>query len=196
MPKVIEWLSPKGLPTASTKSPISMFVAVAQLGRHQVRGVDRHHGDVGFRIAPDPRGMQLAAVGQADLDVLDVGRANDVAIGDDIVLAVDLDDAARTGLFDRLLAAITKAGGLGFFGLDVDHRRPHQLDDHFQGIALPLQTAHFAGQRFVHLGAGRVDAVRFIAVVLRSQRRGQQARNQKGQSSQVVTFAKHTIDAS
>ena len=55
MPRVTLWLRPKGLPTASTKSPISSASLSPSRAGGQVAGIDRQHGDVGFAVAPDLR---------------------------------------------------------------------------------------------------------------------------------------------
>ena len=38
------------------------------------------------------------------------------------------------------LPAVLQAGRIGLFGLDVDDRGPHQLDDGFQHVALSLKA--------------------------------------------------------
>ena len=136
MPRVTLWLRPNGLPTASTKSPISSAVAVAEAGGDQVRCADGHDGDVGVFVAPDLVGMSNAAVGQVDADQF-LGRVpDDVAVGEHVEIVAELDDDAGAGLFDVEQAAV--------FGeqrrLDVDDAGSDQLHD-------PLDQAEFAVER-------------------------------------------------
>ena len=81
MPKVTEFLSPKGLPTASTKSPISIRSLSPGGGSDQIGAVDGQHGHVGVGVAQHLPGMEPPAVGQIDVDALRHGGMDHVAIG-------------------------------------------------------------------------------------------------------------------
>ena len=87
MPKVTEWLRPKGLPTASTKSPISMRSLSPSGAGTRSRRLDLHHGHVRLRRRPRPAGMDPPAVAQVDADGVGRGVADHVPIGEHVVLA-------------------------------------------------------------------------------------------------------------
>ena len=55
MPKVTEWLSPKGLPTASTKSPISTASLSPSGAATRSGAAIGQHGHVGLGVFPDLR---------------------------------------------------------------------------------------------------------------------------------------------
>ena len=100
MPNVTEWLRPKGLPTASTKSPISIrslsptgeaIRSAASIGQH---------ADVGLFVLQHPLRMKLPAVGQIDADAVGRGVAKDVPVGEHVEAALPLDDHSRAGFLE------------------------------------------------------------------------------------------------
>ena len=111
-----DWLSPKGLPTARTKSPICRSSLFPMRRRDEARRGDVHHRDVGSRVVPDLLGVDQAAVGQVDLDPLRRRLTDDVPVGQDVVVVLQQDDHARPGLFDPLESRFD-------VGLDVDDGR-------------------------------------------------------------------------
>ena len=76
--------------------------------------------------------MEPPAVGQVDVDALRHGGMDHVAIGQDVELALPLDDDAGAGLF-VVAVAVLKAPRSAGVGLDVDDRGAdelgHRLDD-------------------------------------------------------------------
>ncbi len=147
---------PEGI--AQREDPIAYFhlVAVTQLGGSEMVGaIDAEHGEVGFGVGVDHRGLELAAVVQADGDVLAV--ADDVVVRQDQPGGID-DDArseaslpmprlaghfleefpqlrhvaeGRAELAERVVFARRGAfelDGRGRFALDHDYRGLHGLD--------------------------------------------------------------------
>ena len=74
MPKVTEWLRPKGLPTASTKSPISIRSLSPSGGGDQVGRLDGQHGHVGLFVLQHALRVKPPAVGQVDADAVRLRR--------------------------------------------------------------------------------------------------------------------------
>ena len=110
IPKVTEWLSPKGLPTASTKSPISMPVAVAQRARRPGRAPRRPARPRRSRRPPGPSSGGCSRP-SARLILMAVGRgvADHVPVGQHVVLALQLDNHAGAGLFHVPAAAVWRS---------------------------------------------------------------------------------------
>ena len=86
--------------------------------------------------------MEHAAVGEMDADQLLGRMADDVAVGEHVVLAAELDDHARAGLFDVEHAAVLGQQR----GLDVDDGGRDQLHDALDQAELALERVDVAGQ--------------------------------------------------
>ena len=136
------------------------FIAIADLGRHEPRRVDFHHGDIGRRIRPDMHRIDLAAVGQLDFDRLGRRPFHHVPVGEHVKLAAVFDDRARARFFDRLAAVLGRR--LGMLRIDVHHGGLGQLHHFAQDVGLALQMDRFLGQLVVLLGAFRGRGHRLI----------------------------------
>ena len=142
IPNVTEWLRPKGLPTASTKSPISIR-SLSPNG-----AATRSGAEIGI-TATSVSASSKTFVGwmrrpSARLILIDCRRsvADDVPVGQHVVLILQLDDHAGAGLFHVPAAAVLRVGVGRNVGLDVDHRRADQLGD----------DLHHGRLGFEHLG--------------------------------------------
>ena len=93
MPAVTVWLNWKGLPIASTHSPILSFAESPHGTTGRSCDVQLEQRDVGRRIGADEPSADLALVGSATLISLDV-VADDVVVRDDV--AIGRDDDARS----------------------------------------------------------------------------------------------------
>ena len=142
MPRVTLWLRPKGLPMASTKSPISSASLSPSRAGDQVRRADGQHGDVGFLVFPNAFGMEDAAIGEVDSDELLRRMADDVAVGEHVVLAAQFDDHAGAGFFDVEQAAILGQQR----GFDVDDGGRDELDDALDEAELAVERVDVAGE--------------------------------------------------
>ena len=120
--------------------------ALAQPRGDQSGRLDGQHGDVGIGIVPHFARIDSAPVGQVDLDPVGRGAADDVAVGQHVVLALTADNDAGAGLFGVLAAAVLETGAVSDVGLDVDDGGPDELGhrlDHgsllFEDLGLLLE---------------------------------------------------------
>ena len=104
MPWVTVWPTPNGLPMASTRSPTcSASESPKSTGGEPLAAVlDAQHREIGARVLEDEVGIELALVGERDLDL--VGVLDDVIVGDDEAGGVD-DDAGAERALDLLARA-------------------------------------------------------------------------------------------
>ena len=122
------------------------LAALAQPRGDQSGRLDGQHGDVGIGIVPHFARIDSAPVGQVDLDPVGRGAADDVAVGQHVVLALTADNDAGAGLFGVLAAAVLETGAVSDVGLDVDDGGPDELGhrlDHgsllFEDLGLLLE---------------------------------------------------------
>ena len=100
MPAVTVSPRPNGLPTAITPSPTRILSLSPNLTVFSGLSLSHlQHGDVDLGVLADDLGLQLAAVGEDDDDL--VGVADDVIVGDDDAGGVDDEAGAERGGFAR-----------------------------------------------------------------------------------------------
>ena len=82
MPLVTVWPMPKGLPIASTRSPISRLSESANCSVGKLSSVvlDLQDREIDLLVLEQHRRVELAPVGEGDLDL--VGVLDDVVVGD------------------------------------------------------------------------------------------------------------------
>ena len=103
MPCVTVCPTPNGLPIASTTSPTcsSSELAKSSVGKRSSCVLQAQHGEIGARILQHDLGLELALVGERDLDL--VGALDDVVVGHDQAGGIDDHAGAERAL--HLLAA-------------------------------------------------------------------------------------------
>ena len=147
---------------ANGQHPLAHFqlLAAAQLDDRQILGLDLQHRDVGLGVRAQHLGLELAAVGQLDVDV--VGAAHHVGIGQD--QAIGADDEARALARRRHLGLVAMAP------TPAGHARhaklPHELAQLRRQVL--LRCGRFVIARIGHpLGAAHADVDHGWAVLPR-----------------------------
>ena len=161
MPLVTVWPTPNGSPTASTRSPTSSVVGIAEVEHREIllAVADLQDRKIGPLVLQEDLGRHLAPVGQRHLHL--GGVADDVVVGDDDAGRVDEHAGAERGALALLrraeeipaaeealeerVALERRAHLYARRRVDVDHRRRDPLHDRREGELYRLAAG---GHRF------------------------------------------------